>query len=109
MVNNLLRTHLTASGASIVIVLAVVFGECLVVGTDVEDLSAPACPAGMSYDNSMELCVPRGMSFDSSFIPPAQCGSGGPAVCRGPVPRPPMPGGVPVERPGGRYRSGNRY
>lgn len=107
--NNLLRTRVTVAGASAVTILVVVFGELVVARDDGTDLSAPAYPAGMLYDNSMELCVPRGMSFDSSFIPPAQCGSSGPSVCRGPVPRPPAPGGVPVERPGGRYRSGNRY
>lgn len=107
--NSFFRTRVTVAVASMAAISAVMFGEFTVAERDVTDLSAPACPAGLIYDNSMALCVPRGMSFDSSFIPPAQCGSNGPSVCRGPVPRPPTPGGVPVERPGGRYRSGNRY
>lgn len=63
------------------------------------------CPSGMSYDSLLGLCVPPGMSYDTTFAIPPRCGSG-PAVCRGPVPRPPQPGGKPVEVPGGGYKPG---
>jgi hypothetical protein len=68
------------------------------------DASAAAeCPQGMTYDMSMDLCVPIGMSFDSSFTPPiSSCGTAGtPKVCRGPIPRPPHPPTAPAPAPGG--------
>lgn len=73
------------------------------------DLSAESCPANMVYDSVMDLCVPRGMSYDTNFVTPPMCASSGPAICRGPKPRPPAPGGMPVEAPGGHYRAGERY
>ncbi len=59
----------------------------------VSALAAPACPVDMTYDYSMDLCVPRGWSFDTSFMPPPTgCGMNGtPSICRGPLPRPPVP------------------
>ncbi|MGH3723517.1 MAG: hypothetical protein ACRDUS_05260 [Mycobacterium sp.] len=65
--------------------------------------AAPECPPNMTYDMSMDLCVPSGMSFDSSFSPPlTECGTAGtPKICRGPLPRPPHPPTAPAPAPNG--------
>lgn len=81
----------------------------LLAAPSVTGLSAGSCPASMVYDSVMDLCVPRGMSYDGNFVPPPTCGGNGPAICRGPKPRPPAPGGIPVQAPGGHYRPGARY
>lgn len=102
----------------VVVFRSVLIGACAVAavvgvgdrGADPDTVQlAITCPAGMVYDRSMELCVPQGMSYDGSFIPAPGCGPGTPTVCRGPWPRTPAPGGIPVQPPAGHYRPGYRY
>lgn len=101
------RVNLVTTVACLAIISLPAFAGLRPLRAPVSDALAQACPAGMVYDGSMELCVPRGMSYDTNFVSPPACGADGPATCRGPVPRSPAPGGTPVETPGGHYRPGN--